>query len=224
MQGCDQRTEKGDQPRDHARGEEHFPRAAGGIQLHGQRDEREEERSAVEHDADHGDIEACVRVRRADVGVEQDADEHERHGEPRAEIHDRHERRAHAVGAVALLVLHHVADLMRGDRCGGDGATVRGARREIHDALVRGIVVGQLAGNAAESDVVYAVHAQQPFGSLAAGKPAAAGHAAVRRVRALHLAACDHRKHHAHEQGENKYKIIGKIHIDSFLIGLTGAR
>lgn len=44
-----------------------------------------------------------------------------------ARNHDRHERRAHAVGAVALLVLHHVADLMRGNRCGGDGAAVRGA-------------------------------------------------------------------------------------------------
>ena len=103
-------------------------------------------------------------------------------------------------------------------------AVLPGMIKKGHDALVRGIVVGQLAGNAAESDVVHAVHAQQPFGSLAAGKPAAAGHAAVRRVRALHLAACDHRKHHAREQGENKYKIIGKIHIDSFLIGLTGAR
>ena len=101
---------------------------------------------------------------------------------------------------------------------------VGGAVGKIHDALVRGIVVGQLAGNAAESDVVHAVHAQQPLGGLAAGKSAAAGHAAVRRVRALHLAACDHRKHHAREQGENKYKIIGKIHIDSFLIGLTDAR
>ena len=198
--------------RDHARGEEHFPGAAGGVQLHGQRDEREEERPAVEHNAGHGDIKARVGVCRADVGVEQDTDEHERHGEPRAEIHDRHERRAQPVGAVALLVLHHVADLVRGDRHGGDGAAVRGACGKIHDAPVRGVVVGQLAGNAAESDVGHAVHAQQPLGGVAPGETAAAGQTAVRGIRALYLTARDHRKHHAREQGEKENKIVLQIH------------
>ena len=133
--------------------------AAGGVELHGERDQLEE----------HGRAEGDDRDPDEARHPQDDASEEEQGPRALGDVHHGHERRADRDGRVAHGMLDGVARLMAGDGDGRHRAAEAVVLREVQRVVARIVVVGERAVDLGEAHVGDARVQEHVLGDFCAG-------------------------------------------------------